>query len=291
MLWIFLSAGAAAFQVARNSRQRGLLPAAGPWGATLVRFLFGLPFTAVFIAIAFALTPGASPHVSTRFWVAVLAGAAAQVGATASLLVSMRRSSFALGTCFQQSSLPMAALIGLIGFGDKLHPMTWAGIALATTGLMVLSWPRHGAKDWTGAWFGLAAGCGFSIATNGFRQAALSLDAAHPILAGIVTVGVVQLVQSVGLIAYLGAKDRISLLAALRSWRESIYAGLFGSTGSAMWFAALALAPAGPVRSINVVEIPFASIAGRRIFKERMNWRQRIAAWVTAAGVVMSALG
>ena len=291
MLWIFLSAGAAGFQVARNSLQRGLLPAAGPWGATLVRFLFGLPFTLVAIAVAFALNPGAAPHVSARFWIAALAGAAAQVGATASLLVSMRRSSFALGTCFQQSSLPMSALIGLIGFGDRLHPMTWAGIALATTGLMVLSWPRQGAKDWSGAWFGLASGCGFGIATNGFRQAGLALDAAHPVLAGIVTVGVVQAVQSVGLIAYLAMRDRGSLVAALKSWRESIYAGLFGSTASAMWFVALAMAPAGPVRAINVVEIPLASIAGRRIFKERMNLRQRIAAWVTAGGVIMSAMG
>jgi drug/metabolite transporter (DMT)-like permease len=291
MLWIFLSAGAAAFQVARNSLQRGLLPAAGPWGATLVRFLFGLPFTLVAIAVAYALTPGAAPHLGPRFWIAACVGAAAQVGATASLLVSMRRSSFALGTCFQQSSLPMSALIGLVGFGDRLHPMTWAGIALATTGLMVLSWPRHGAKDWSGAWFGLASGCGFGVATNGFRQAGLALDGAHPIFAGIATVGVVQAIQSVALILYMSAKDRPSLLAALRSWKESIFAGLFGSTASAMWFVALALSPAGPVRAINVVEIPFASIAGRRIFKERMDLRQRIAAWITAGGVIMSAMG
>ena len=291
MLWIFLAAGAAAFQVARNTVQRGLLAAAGPWGATLVRFLFGLPFTAVFIAVGFALTPGAAPRVSNWFWIAASAGAAAQVGATACLLISMRRSSFALGTCFQQSSLPMSALIGLIGFGDRLHPLTWVGIAVATTGLMVLSWPKQGVTDWSGAWFGLGAGCGFGIATNGFRQAALALDGAHPIFAGIFTVGVVQVMQSVVLIAWMGATDRPALIAALRSWRSSIGAGIFGSTASAMWFVALALAPAGPVRAINVVEIPFASIAGRRIFKERMTARQRIAAWVTAGGVVLSAMG
>ena len=43
MLWIFLTAAAAPLQVARNALQRGLVGDAGPWGATLVRFLFGLP--------------------------------------------------------------------------------------------------------------------------------------------------------------------------------------------------------------------------------------------------------
>ena len=45
-----------ALQVARNTLQRGLLTGAGPWGATLVRFLFGLPFSLAFaLAAAWAL--------------------------------------------------------------------------------------------------------------------------------------------------------------------------------------------------------------------------------------------
>jgi hypothetical protein len=32
----------------RNAAQRSVMGGAGPWGATLVRFLFGLPFAAVF---------------------------------------------------------------------------------------------------------------------------------------------------------------------------------------------------------------------------------------------------
>jgi hypothetical protein len=40
MLWIILTAAAAPLQVARNALQRGLVGDAGPWGATLVRFLF-----------------------------------------------------------------------------------------------------------------------------------------------------------------------------------------------------------------------------------------------------------
>ena len=51
MLWIMLTAAAAPLQVARNALQRGLVGDAGPWGATLVRFLFGLPFSLAMFAV------------------------------------------------------------------------------------------------------------------------------------------------------------------------------------------------------------------------------------------------
>ena len=56
LLWIPATIGASFFQVARNALQRGLMPSTGPWGATLVRFLFGLPFSVLFTAAAFWLT-------------------------------------------------------------------------------------------------------------------------------------------------------------------------------------------------------------------------------------------
>src|SRR6202012_5790993 len=98
MLWILLTAAAAPLQVARNALQRGLVGDAGPWGATLVRFLFGLPFSlAIFAAVA-ALTPGAQPRLSAAYGEAAFIGAIAQMGATAALLVAMRRAGFAVAT-------------------------------------------------------------------------------------------------------------------------------------------------------------------------------------------------
>src|SRR3954462_3038123 len=103
MLWIILTAAAAPLQVARNALQRGLVGDAGPWGATLVRFLFGLPFSLLLFSAVAVLTPGAAPHPGARFLVAVSAGAVAQVCATAALLMAMRTSGFAVATFMQQS--------------------------------------------------------------------------------------------------------------------------------------------------------------------------------------------
>lgn len=292
MIWIPITIAAATLQVARNALQRGLLAQAGPWGATLVRFLFGLPFAIAFAAVAAVLTPHLAPTVTPVFWLFCAIGGLAQVLATAAVLVSMQRSSFALGTVFQQSGIPLSAVMGL-AFGDQLHPLAWAGLALATAGLFVLAWPRQGPtipRDWTPAGLGLLAGALFAASSNLYRHAALSLDAHHPAFAGLTTVVAVQAIQTVGLSAWLAVRDRGALGAVVRGWRSSLSAGFFGAAASGLWFTAFAMAPAAPVRAVGVAEMPVAAFAGNRLFKERLRLWQWIAGAVTAVGVVMAAL-
>lgn len=292
MLWIPVTVFAATLQVARNAAQRSLLTGAGPWGATLVRFLFGLPFSIVFATIGLLLMP-AHPVASPVYFAWSALGGLMQIGATAALLVSMQRSSFALGAAFQQTGLPFAAIMGLLIFGDGLSAHGWAGVALATAGLLVLSWPKKGvgAHGWSAAGLGTLSGFCFAISANAFRQAAHSLDIDHPIPSALVTVAVVQAMQTIALTSWLALRDRASLGAAVRSWRVSIGAGFFGAAASAGWFVALALAPAGLVRAVGVVEMPIAALAGRRLFAERTSLLQWIAGGVTAAGVALAALG
>ena len=292
MLWIFLTAAAAPLQVARNALQRGLVGDAGPWGATLVRFLFGLPFALMIFGAAALATAGPAPHLSMRFAVAVTVGALAQMSATAALLVAMRRSGFAVATVMQQSSLPLSAIFGWAVLGDALHPQAWAGIAAATAGLAVLSWPRRDQVEGAGlgSVLGLASGLAFAVALNAYRQAGLALEPHHPIYSATATVCVAQTIQTTVLLVALALWRPASLLAVARSWRPSLGAGFFGAAASACWFAALAMAPAGPVRAIGVIEAPIAAAAGRRLFKERLSARQLAGGALAALGVVATAL-
>lgn len=293
MLWIVLTAAAAPLQVARNALQRGLVGDAGPWGATLVRFLFGLPFALAIFGVVALFTPDAAPHLSTRFGVAIAAGALAQVCATASLLVAMRRSGFAVATVMQQSSLPFAALAGLVVFHETLSPQAWLGVAAASAGLLLASWPRQeqGREAWSGAVLGVASGLAFAAALNAYRQAGLALEPKHPIYAGAAGVCVAQALQAGVLTAWLAMRRPAALLAVATSWRQSLGAGFFGAAASACWFAALASAPAGLVRAVGVIETPIAAAAGRRLFRERLSGRQVVGGALTAAGVVATALG
>jgi drug/metabolite transporter (DMT)-like permease len=292
MLWIPITIAAASLQVARNALQRGLLGGAGPWGATLVRFLYGLPFSLLFASVAALLTPHAHVRFSATYVGSCAIGGATQIAATAALLVSMRRSTFALGSIFQQSSIPLAALVGLL-FGERLSALTWLGLVAVAAGLMALAWPRtqEGPRDWSAAGLGLIAGAGFAISSNAFRQAALMLDAAHPPLAAQVTVVVAQALQTAALTVYLALSNRTALVIAVTSWRSSLGAGFFGAAASGCWFTAFALSPAGPVRAVGVAELPIAAITGRRMFAEKLAPWQWAAAAVTAGGVVLAAAG
>jgi drug/metabolite transporter (DMT)-like permease len=293
LLWIPATVGASFFQVARNAFQRGLMASTGPWGATLVRFLFGLPFSIVFTAIALGVTPGVRFQFGPAFWGAALTGALAQVLATASLLVAMRRAGFAVGTALQQSSLPLSAIVGLVAFGDNLGRIAWLGVAITTLGLMILTWPSRqatGPKPVSGALFGLLSGLCFGFSLNAFRHAGLALEPRHPVVSAVTSVAIVQAFQALGLILYLAARDREALVAVAAGWRESLAAGLCGAIASTGWFLALNLSPAAPVRAVGVVEAPIAAIAGRRLFRERLHAQQILAGAAVLAGVVLTTL-
>ena len=206
MLWIPITVAATGLQVARNALQRGLLAeGAEPLGASLVRFL---PWSAVLAAVL-----STSPwrfrqmhihSVSSGFFLAYAIGGGAQILATASMLVSLRRSSFALGTVVQQSSIPLAALFrSHPGRASRTTEMG-SDLALATGGLMWLGWPR-GQRARLERRRARPTGrrAGFAVAGGAFRQAALSLDRGDPLLTAQLTVFVVQAMQSGVLITWL----------------------------------------------------------------------------------------
>jgi drug/metabolite transporter (DMT)-like permease len=293
MLWILLTIVAAPLQVARNAMQRGLVADAGPWGATLVRFLFGLPFSIAIFAAVFMVTPAAQPHWTSTFWAGAIIGAIAQVSATAILLMAMSRAGFAVATMLQQSSLPLAAIMGWLVLGDALSPGVWLGVGVATAGLIVLSWPRHGhgKADLAGALLGLASGAAFAVAFNGFREAGRALDPTHPIFSATAALVVAQAMLSLSLTTILAVTRPQALTSVAGAWRSSLAAGFFGSAASACWFGALALAPAAPVRAVGLIEGPIAAAVGRKLFREKLRLRQWVGGLLTAAGLLLCALG
>ena len=283
-----------AFQTARNALQRSLVETAGPWGATLVRFLFGLPFAMVWAGIATVIWGAAAPgetHIAP-FLIAACAGAIAQIIATGALLQSMRVSNFAVGAFFQQTSLPFTAISGFL-FGDTLGLLALAGVAVTTVGLLVLSWPRQteGVRNWDAARYGLVAGIAFGISGNAFRQAAHAISLSNPAFAAAAALVFVQAIQSLGLCVFLACFNRPGLHAALGAWRVSLGAGFCGWAASACAFTALAIAPAAMVRVVAVVDMPFSAIASRGFFLERLTGRQIAGALIIAVGVVACALG
>jgi drug/metabolite transporter (DMT)-like permease len=177
--------------------------------------------------------------------------------------------------------------------------VAWIGVAICSVGLAALAslgrrrtdWPSSGPQPLSGAAFGLLSGLAFGFSLNAFRHAGQALEPSHPVFAAVLTVLVVQGLQTLALGGALLAFQPGVVFAVLRSWRPSLGAGLCGSLASTGWFVALALAAAAPVRAVGVAEAPMAALAGRRLFKERLSPLQWVAGAAIAVGVVLTALG
>lgn len=295
-LWVPLALVAGFLQILRNAAQRGLSDQAGPWGATLVRFLYGLPFACLFLVLVWWLAPPARFQIGPNFWFAAPLGALAQVCATAALIQAMRASSFGLGSTFQHMSLPLAALVGALFLGDRLGVLGWLGIWGATLGLLLASWPNKGIAGgiagFKAGFYGLASGACFAVSANCYRLCGLAIDPSAPIFSATFTLVCVQALQSAVLGGILVLVDRRALAALAADARASWSAGFTGAAASACWFAALTLAPAALVRALNaLVEAPAATLLGWVRFKEAIDLRRGLGSALIVAGVLISVWG
>src|ERR1700712_4172090 len=117
-LWVVFTLIAAASQTVRNAAQRELPTTLGTVGATHVRFLFGLPFALLFLALVLIATGAPLPRPPAVYWAWVLDGALTQIAATALMLAAMNDRSFVVVYAYIKTEPVQAALFGLVFVGD-----------------------------------------------------------------------------------------------------------------------------------------------------------------------------
>lgn len=277
-LWAPIVLWAALAQTARNAAQRSLVAQAGTLGATLARFLYGLPFAALWVILLHLLpaTAGPLPTFNLGYFGWLLLGALGQLGATAALLAAMKQRNFVVGVAYSKTDALQVALFGTLFLRELPQPLTLLAIALATTGVVLLSLPQKGApiegRAWTGraAWYGLASGAGFALSAVGYRGAALHLHGASPWLTGAWGVLLAQAIQSVLLGGWLAWRAPAALRATASAWRISTVAGAAGALASIGWFTAFALTTAANVRTLGMVEVVFSYLVSRRLLREKL---------------------
>ena len=287
-LWIPLTLFAAGAQTVRNAAQRRLTDELGTLGATLVRFLYGMPLLALWLLAIVALRDVDSPHLTWSFAAWVVLSALSQTAGTALLLRAMAARSFAIGLVYSKSEVIQVALFSIIFLGERTSPFTFAAIALATFGVVLLS-PRAKRGD-GGSWadpaalFGLASGTAFAISVVGYRGANLALGTTSPFMAAAVTLFWAQLLQTLLLGAWLLGRNPAALLGALRAWRLSLFAGSAGASASLAHVTALALEAASHVRTLMLIEVVFTYAVSLRVFREAISRRE-------LAGIALVVLG
>jgi drug/metabolite transporter (DMT)-like permease len=261
-------------------------------GATHVRFLFALPFAAIFLLVEWLAVglPLPRPGVNTILWTCV--GFSAQTVATALMLAAMQARSFVVSIAFTKTEPIIIALFGVL----FLHETPSAGAALAiliaTAGVMLMSWPRRAPEetksvsDWTPALMGVGAGACFALSGTGYRGAILSLQTPSFVLAATTTLVLGLAMQSLTILVWLGLRDRKTLRLILGHWRQSLFAGFMGALASQFWFLGFAIATAAKVRTLALVEVLFAQVVSGRI-KQRTSAREYAGMALIVAGILL----
>jgi drug/metabolite transporter (DMT)-like permease len=286
-LWVIFTVIASAGQTARNALQRGLTQTVGTVGATLVRFLFGLPFGALFLLIVTLSTKEPLPPVTASFFLWAFAGAVSQIAATALMLMAMNERSFVVTIAYIKTEPVLVAVFGLIFLGDKLTIMTAAAILIATFGVMMMSWTKSASSPpLRPLLLGLGAAALFGLSAVTFRGAIRSLDLQNFLMAATFTLAAGLLIQTVLLSIYLLLFDRRSLEAILREWRPSLFAGFLGAAASQFWFLGFSLTSAANVRTLALIEVLFAQFVTKGI-GEKTSLRDIAGIVLVVVGIVL----
>src|SRR5437868_12075979 len=143
-LWVPIVLWGALAQTARNAAQRSLVAQAGTLGATLARFLYGIPFAAVcvFALHAIPATSSAVPVFTLAWFGWLLVGAVSQIAATAFLLAAMKQRNFVIGVAYSKTDALQVALFATLFLRELPAWSTLLAMALATAGVVLLSLPR-----------------------------------------------------------------------------------------------------------------------------------------------------
>jgi drug/metabolite transporter (DMT)-like permease len=286
-LWIPVTIWAAFAQTVRNAAQRHLTAELGTLGATLVRFLYGAPFAALWLFAVAEVGGAALPGWNLRFGSWVLLGSVAQIAATALLLRTMQERNFALAVAYSKTEVLQVAIFGLAFLGDPITPASALAIAAGTAGVFLLS------PGWRTAWtsrtaaLGLACGALFALSAVGYRGATLSLAGAPFVMAAAYTLLAAQLLQSFLLGGWLIAREAAVVVRVVRAWRVSLFAGFMGAAASAGWFTAFAIEPVANVRTLGLIELVFSYVVSRKIFAERLTRIELAGMALLAVGVAI----
>jgi drug/metabolite transporter (DMT)-like permease len=287
-LWIVFTVIAAFFQTLRNAMQRELTTSLGTVGATHVRFLFGFPFALLSLLGVLAWTGVPLPHPGLRFWPWVLDGAGAQIAATATMLMAMNERSFVVTIAYIKTEPIQVAIFGLIFLGDAVSWPMMSAILVATAGVIVMSIKPGGMVGGIRPTvIGLISGGLFALSAIGYRGAILNLGLPNFVMAATFTLVVGLVMQAVTLSLYLMLRQPSAMVAILRSWKPSLFAGLMGALASQFWFLAFAIATAASVRTLALIEVLFAQMVTRFMFKQRTTTREAFGMALVVAGVLL----
>ncbi|MEX2327352.1 MAG: EamA family transporter, partial [Pseudomonadales bacterium] len=164
--WVLWTLLAALMQSVRTAGQKYLSGNISPLAATMVRYLFGLPFAVFYLAFLIGDRNGILPPLNNTFLISGLMAGVLQIVATVLLIKLFTLRKFAVGSTYVRTEVILTAIIGYFFFTEAVSVPGWIAIMLCVAGVMTINIPRTGAVSsfWDlSAIYGLGAGLSFAL--------------------------------------------------------------------------------------------------------------------------------
>jgi drug/metabolite transporter (DMT)-like permease len=279
-VWPLLAVGAAGLQVVRNASQRSLTERLGLWGATYIRFLYGLPFALLWAAVIFSIH-GLSGSASWPFAGWVVFCSTMQIGGTAAMIIAMRTRAFAVTTALLKTEVLGSAVIGFVLIGDRLSAGDWLGASIGTLGVLLMAHVSVDRKALAAALAGAGSGILFAFTAVGYRAAALTWGG-DPWVGAAAALSSTLAMQTLMGGVFMFFQDRVALREVLKAWKPSIVPGGAGSISSALLLTAFATGPSvAAVKTVQLVDVLIAWAVSRHMFREK------VAPWEVAGAALV----
>lgn len=293
--WIAITVFAVVMQTVRTAGQKHLTAHLDAVGATLVRFLFGLPFAILYLlALVLWLDKPLPPLNATFVGFAVFASIT-QILATILLIYLFSLRNFAVGTTYARTEAFLTALVGATFFGEWVSAQGWLAIVVSVAGVVVLTIARTSVQGssfvsrlWNpSALVGLASGLFFALASLSIRKASLSFGIDEFLLTAGVTLVTLVSLQTLMMLIYVAVKTPRQLIAIAHQWRVSLFVGVTSALGSIGWFTAMTLERASYVKALGQIEFVFALAISTLFFRERTTALELVGMALIAVGVLL----
>lgn len=288
--WVAWTLLAASMQSVRTAGQKYLTGDVSPFAATMVRYVFGLPFAVGYLVIIAAVHTGSLPPLNPTFLVCGFVAGVLQIVATVLLVHLFTLRHFAVGSTYARTEIIMTAVLGYLFFGSLIEPAGWLAIVVCVIGVLLITASRGGGmkRFWNrSAGYGLAAGLAFSLTSLLIRHASRSFGIDDGVLTAAMTLCYMVSLQTVMTIVWVWIADRRQFKRVLRMWRPSLFVGTTSFVGSAGWFTAMTLQFASYVKTLGQVEFLITLAIGWFYFHERPGRIELFGMFLIVTGVVM----
>ncbi|XOV87047.1 MAG: DMT family transporter [Pseudomonadota bacterium] len=288
--WVFWTLLAATMQSVRTAGQKELARTVSPLAATMVRYLFGLPFAVLYLGLLLQVSGVDLPPVNPVFLLCGLAAGFLQIIATVLLVRLFTLRNFAVGSTYVRTEVILTAIIGFLFFTETVSAPGWIAILVSVAGVMTINVARTGRVSslWDqSALFGLGAGLAFALTSLFIRKASLSFGIDDSMLTAALTLCYMVALQTLMTVVWVGRFERGQFSLVVANWRPSLFVGVTSVIGSAGWFTAMTLELASYVKTLGQIEFLITLSIGWFYFRERPGRLEYLGMFLILAGVVV----